>query len=79
MFAIFAGLTRDERPTGPELLPSRCGAWPRFAVLALVVPLLTVGLIVGLVGALAPGQASACPVRPYLGPSASGSASASCP
>lgn len=78
MFAIFTGLTRNERPTGPERLPRGPGVWRQPVALTLVVPLLMVGLVVGLVGALAPGQASACPARPNLGSSASAPASANC-
>jgi len=59
MFAIFAGLAGDERPTGPEPLPHRHGFWRRPVALGLLMPLLAAGLIVGLVGALAPAQASA--------------------
>lgn len=77
MFAIFAGLNRDERPTGPEPVPRDRAVWRRSAALALV-PLLAVGLVVGLVGALAPGQASACTARPYVGSSVSGPVTIPC-
>jgi hypothetical protein len=77
MFAIFAGLNRDERPTGPEPLPRGRAVWRR-STLALAIPLLAVGLVVGLVGGLAPGQASACTARAYVGSSASGPVSTGC-
>jgi hypothetical protein len=78
MFAIFAGLTGDERATGPEPLPRGRGVWRRPAALAVVIPLLALGLVIGLVGALAPGQASACPARAYVGAGASGPGSVGC-
>lgn len=76
MFAIFASLNRGERPTGPEPLPS--SRRPSVA-LALVLPLLTAGLVIGLVGALAPRPASACPARPHLGSAAPRSGSQPAP
>ena len=79
MFAIFAGLAGDERPTGPEPLPRRSRFWRRPVALALVTPLLTAGLIVGLVGALAPAQASACPVRTFAGAHVAVHVRVSCP
>ena len=78
MFAIFTGLAGNERPTGPEPLPRGRGVWRQPAALALLLPLLALGLIVGLVGALGPGQASACTARTYAGSSVPAPANISC-
>jgi hypothetical protein len=63
MFAIFATLTRDERPTGAEQLPRARLARQRLAGLVLLVPLLAIGLVAAFAGGSAPRRPPACQAR----------------